>query len=74
MLPHRRIALGMILALPMVPTANLPGRAGPPSPPGKRPWIAIRGIYGGVPTQILDRGRIAGRLRHQRRLDRLRQR
>src|SRR4051812_25674348 len=25
--------------------------------PGARPHIAIRGVYGGVPTQILDRGR-----------------
>jgi len=27
----------------------------PPARPGKRPAIAIRGIYGGVPTQIFDR-------------------
>ena len=33
---------------------NPTGRQGPP---GKRPAIAIRGIYGGVPTQIFDRGR-----------------
>lgn len=28
-----------------------------PGPPDKRPAIAIRGIYGGIPTQIFDRGR-----------------
>jgi hypothetical protein len=57
MLLHRPIGLEMILALLMVPTANLPERAGPSRPPEKRPWIAVRGIYGGVPTQIFDRGR-----------------
>jgi hypothetical protein len=30
--------------------------ADPPVAIGKRPHIAIRGIYGGVPTQIFDRG------------------
>jgi hypothetical protein len=47
----------LILAPLTLPTANLPEPAGPSSPPGKRPGVAIRGIYGGVPTQIFDRGR-----------------
>jgi hypothetical protein len=57
MLLHRPIGVEMILALLMVPAANLAERAGTPSPLGRRPAIAVRGIYGGVPTQIFDRGR-----------------
>ena len=34
-----------------------PASSEPSSPPGKRPWITVRGIYGGVPTQVFDRGR-----------------
>ena len=56
--------------------ASLPVIGGPlaaqergPTAPGR---VEVRGIYGGVPTQILDRGTLAGRLRRQRRLDRLR--
>src|SRR5947209_15071691 len=54
---HRPIRLEMIMALLMVPAANLPESAESPGPPGRRPAIAIRGIYGGVPTQVFDRGR-----------------
>jgi hypothetical protein len=57
MLLHQPICLESILALLMVLTANLPERAGPSNPLGRRPAIAVRGIYGGVPTQIFDRGR-----------------
>jgi hypothetical protein len=57
MIAHHLIDLGTILALLSLPVAAPPSLAEPPSPPGKRPEIAIRGIYGGVPTQIFDRGR-----------------
>ncbi len=30
--------------------------AGEGSPPQPRPWVEIRGVYGGVPTEIFDRG------------------
>jgi hypothetical protein len=55
--PLRPICLGMTLALLTLPTATRPQPAEPSRSPGKRPGIAIRGIYGGVPTQIFDRGR-----------------
>ena len=50
--------------------ANL--RAQEPPWPGTRAAITIRGIYGGVPTQIFDRGKTLERLRSERRLDRVR--
>ena len=31
--------------------------AGEGSPPPPRPWVEIRGVYGGVPTEIFDRGK-----------------
>jgi hypothetical protein len=57
MLPHRAIGPGIILVLLALPTTTLPGLGDPSSSPGKRPAIAIRGIYGGVPNQIFDHGR-----------------
>jgi hypothetical protein len=57
MLVHGPIVLGVILALLTWPEATFSQSAELANPPGKRPAIAIRGIYGGVPTQIFDRGR-----------------
>lgn len=41
-------------AIPMLLGLSAAALAGPPE---KRPGIAIRGIYGGVPTQVFDRGK-----------------
>ncbi len=55
--PVRLIRWELILAVLVFSIGTCP-RAAEPSPvPAKRPGIAIRGIYGGVPSQIFDRGR-----------------
>ncbi len=41
-------AAGLLVALLMA--------AGPPETIEPRPWIEIRGVYGGIPTQLLDKG------------------
>ena len=54
--PLRPTILRSLLA---VLALSAPARPQPsePGPPAEHPTIAIRGIYGGVPTQIFDRGR-----------------
>ena len=47
----------MILPLLTLLAATLPEPDEQAAPPGKSPRIAIRGIYGGVPTQIFDRNK-----------------
>jgi hypothetical protein len=49
MLPIRSVCLMSVLALLALSATALPE-------PPRRPGIAIRGIYGGVPTQIFNRG------------------
>ena len=52
----RRTEVSITLILLALATAVLPTAAQPPQAVTKRPWIAIRGVYGGVPQQIFDRG------------------
>lgn len=57
---RRTAYLGTVLLatmiLQVVGTAECPGEEPkPPEASRPRPWIAVRGVYGGVPTQIFDR-------------------
>src|SRR5436190_8889416 len=55
----RRIALKQCAAAILAAGATVPRRAfglQSDARAAARPWISIRGIYGGYPTQILDRG------------------
>jgi len=50
-----RVAWAILILLGLGAATHLTA-AEPPKPIAKRPLIAIRGVYGGVPTQIFDRG------------------
>ena len=67
----RRAITSMFLMLEGVAMATQLAAAEPPHSE-VRSRITIRGIYGGVPTQIFDRGKIPRRLWRQRHLDRFR--
>jgi hypothetical protein len=45
-----------VAAVSLTLTSTRISMAGEPPPSSKRPHIAIRGVYGGVPQQIFDRG------------------
>lgn len=47
-------AAGMLAAGTVLPANSLKAESPPAS--AARPWVTIRGIYGGYPSQILDRG------------------
>jgi hypothetical protein len=49
-----RCAAGLLAAGATGPMNSLPAQDQKPAP--ARPWIQIRGIYGGFPNQIFDRG------------------
>ncbi|MBX6314059.1 MAG: hypothetical protein IRY99_14270, partial [Isosphaeraceae bacterium] len=51
--PGRTVGIATILAL----ASSWMARGTADEGPGARSHIAIRGLYGGVPTQLLDRGR-----------------
>lgn len=55
----KQCAAGIIAAGEMTAGASSPIAAAPASPAGiePRPWITIRGIYGGFPNAILERGK-----------------
>jgi hypothetical protein len=48
---RRALAAAVSIAL------SLAGGGASGTPPEPRPWVAVRGIYGGVPQEILDAGR-----------------
>jgi len=54
---HIRFMFALVLAagtvIPCSSQASPPGDAAP----APRPWVEIRGIYGGIPSQILERGK-----------------
>jgi hypothetical protein len=54
--PVRLIRWESIMAMLAFSIGTGPQAAEPSPVPGKRPDITIRGIYGGVPSQIFDRG------------------
>jgi len=55
----RRAVLQSLTAGAMAACARLAAPCGASEPPGRdepRPWISVRGIYGGFPHEILERG------------------
>ncbi len=50
----KHCAAGAIAAGTALATTSAPAQT--PTSTNARPWIAVRGIYGGFPSQILDRG------------------
>ena len=53
---RRRTVASATLIILALGSTTLPTAGEPPQPAAKRPLIAIRGVYGGVPQQIFDRG------------------
>src|SRR5262249_9123210 len=56
----RHLRAVCLRATPVLLAVSTAALADPPGRPIKRPRVEIRGIYGGVPTQIFDRGRTLG--------------